>query len=98
MPDYARSEVFAQRLRVALAAAGLSRASAAAQCGTSKGSMIRWAAGECRPPANMLPSLARATGASIDWLMWPEPVDVTTIPQKPDPRLTQPVASEGEDA
>lgn len=97
MPDYERNEIFAQRLRVAMVVAGLRQNQAAYQFGVARGSLVRWLSGECLPYRKHLLAISDATGASVDWLMWPEPVDVVTIPPTPDPRLTHALVSETAD-
>lgn len=75
---------FAQRIRVAIAAAGLDYGATAARMTctpiASAGEVRRWATGEEVPSSSRLTALARATGASVEWLMTPAPVDVGMAP------------------
>ena len=69
---------FGQRVRVALASARVSRQAIARDCGVTPQAVQRWCDGTAMPSSANLLALVRLTGASVEWLMWPHPVDLTS--------------------
>jgi len=67
---------FAERLRVAMAVSDVSRADIARACDVSPQSVHKWCRGICAPRSSELMTIARTTGATLDFLMRQEPVDI----------------------
>lgn len=67
---------FGQRIRVALAVANKRQSDLARECEVTPQAVKRWCAGETYPTSSNLMTICRFTGCSMDWLMWPHPVDV----------------------
>jgi len=59
---------FAERLRQARQASGLSQEEAAARIGSTTRSLTRWENAECDPGFGTARQLAQAYGVSLDWL------------------------------
>lgn len=74
----ARNRAFGERVRVAMAVARLSRVSLARECGVTPQAIQKWCDGTAMPTSGNLMTLARLSGASLEWLMWPHPVDIRT--------------------
>lgn len=69
---------FGQRLRVALAAADIRQSGLAEETGVSPAAVSNWCKGKCYPSIEALEIICDITGASLEWLLWPHPVDLTT--------------------
>ena len=67
---------FGERVRVALAVARIDRASLARACGVTPQAVQKWCDGKAYPSSKSLMKLCEMTGASLEWLMWPHPVDI----------------------
>ena len=78
------NEVFAQRLRVALASANLTQSALAVACGVTQAAVSRWANGTSYPRSSHLSTISNLTGASIEWLMSPEPFEMKEVSQAAD--------------
>lgn len=70
------SATFGQRLRVAIAAANVSRAEIAKACGVTAMAVSNWCNGVSYPRTSHLVTIATTTGATLDYLMDPDPVDI----------------------
>ena len=73
-------EVFSQRFRVALAASGTTQVDAAKAAGVSPQAVHKWHRGKAFPNSSALVAICELTGASLDWMMMPDPVDVRSVP------------------
>lgn len=80
----ATNEVFGQRVRVALAAARVDRAALARECQCTPQAVQKWVDGRAFPSSRNLMTLSRMTGASLEWLMWPHPVDLLSTEWAPN--------------
>lgn len=69
---------FAERLRAAMAVADVSRVEIARITGVSPQAVSKWTSGKSHPSSRALVTIAKRTGASLDWLMTSAPVDITT--------------------
>ena len=78
------NEIFAQRLRVALASSGLTQGALAVACNLSQAAVSKWVRGTCYPRSSHLSTIASLTGASIEWLMSPEPFEIKEVSQAAD--------------
>lgn len=77
---------FAQRLRVAMAAAEVTPRQLARECGVSPQAVYKWMRGLCAMRAQHLMVICKMTGANLDWLMTMEPVPLRADPPvRPDP-------------
>lgn len=76
--DRLRNEPFGQRVRVALASARVDRTALARACNVTPQAVQRWCDGTALPSSASLMILSEMTGASVEWLMWPAPVDIRT--------------------
>lgn len=74
---------FGQRIRVALAVANKRQAELARECDVTPQAVARWCAGETYPTSANLMTLCRFTGCSLEWVMWPHPVDVKSTEYAP---------------
>jgi DNA-binding XRE family transcriptional regulator len=66
-------EMFATRVRVCIAAAGLTQSGTARKIGTTRMAVSKWANGSAFPSSSHAVALCRITGASMDWLFDTEP-------------------------
>lgn len=79
MPDKrSKNDAFGMRVRVAMAAARVSRLSVAKECGISAQAVQRWCDGTAMPSSANLVRFCQITGCSLEWLMWPHEVDLRT--------------------
>lgn len=78
------SSAFGQRLRIALASADINRRQLAAECKVSPAAVSKWTTGICYPSSSNLLTISEVTGASMEWLMWPRPVDIRSTEYAPD--------------
>ncbi len=78
------SKVFSQRLRVALAAANISRPGLAKACSVSTQAVARWVQGATYPSSSHLVIICNLTGASMDWIFDGSPVDIRSTAHAPD--------------
>lgn len=76
--------VFAQRLRVAMAAAGMNRSSVARALGVTPSCVQSWTRGRTMPNSATLLELCRVLGTTTEFLMEPRPVDVRSATEAPD--------------
>jgi transcriptional regulator with XRE-family HTH domain len=81
--DHATNIAFGQRIRVALAVANKRQADLARECGVTPQAVKRWCAGETYPTSGNLIALCRFTGCSMEWVMWPHPIDVKSTEYAP---------------
>jgi hypothetical protein len=79
----------AQRIRVAIAASGVSNRRLAQILGVAKHQLHQYKTGHTVPPSSRLVAISKATGARMEWLMTPEPVDMTGAAMLPT--STEPV-------
>lgn len=70
------NEAFGMRARVALAAARVGRTPLARECKVTPQAVQRWCDGTAMPSSGHLLIICRLTGCSLEWLMWPHPVDM----------------------
>ncbi len=70
------NDAFGQRIRVAMAAARVSRQEMARARNVSPQAVQRWADGSAYPTSGKLMTICNLTGCSVEWLMWPHPVDI----------------------
>ncbi len=75
---------FAQRLRVALASANIRAAHLAERCEVSPQAVAKWTGGTAYPNSAHLMTICKMTGCSLDWLMWPQPVDIRSTDYAPN--------------
>lgn len=76
---------FAQRVRVALAASEVTPRQIAKECGVSPQSVHKWMNGMSAPRSSHLVTIARLTGANLEWLMTPSAVPLRCDPPTKDP-------------
>lgn len=74
-----QSPYLRQRLRVALAAAGLTQSELARQMCVANGTVTRMLNDGSGLSSKNLVGFCRVTGCSIEWLLCGEPVDVVTV-------------------
>lgn len=67
---------FGQRVRAAMAVARVSRQDVARACKISPQAVQRWCDGTAYPESSKLMTFCEMTGCSVEWLLWPHPVDV----------------------
>lgn len=70
------NEAFGQRVRSAMAVARISRHEMARACNVSPQAVQRWADGTAYPTSGKLMTFCDLTGCSMEWLLWPHPVDI----------------------
>lgn len=73
------NNLFAQRLRVAIAASGITGRQIATACACTPALVSKWTGGRCMPRSSHLCIISYLTGASLDWLMTPEPITLRTV-------------------
>ena len=67
---------FGQRVRAAMAVARVSRQEVARACQISPQAVQRWCDGTAYPASSKLMTFCDITGCSVEWLLWPHPVDI----------------------
>lgn len=77
MSDLEARDHFSQRLRVARAASKKTLRDVSTALGISAQAVSKWEAGHCYPRASELTRACQYLGCSLDWIMTPEPVDLT---------------------
>jgi len=82
--DPTAQTAFAQRLRIAIASANITRHHVAQICKVSPAAVSKWTTGLCYPSSANLLTISKLTGASMEWLMWPRPVDIRSTEYAPD--------------
>lgn len=78
------SDAFAQRLRVALAASDVKARHLASECNVSPQAVHKWTSGKCYPHSAQLMTIVVMTGCSLEWLMWPQTVDIRSTDYAPN--------------
>ena len=78
MSDRIVNDPFGQRVRTALAVARVERTALARACNVTPQAVQKWCDGTAFPSSRNLLILSQLTGASVEWLMWQSPVDITT--------------------
>lgn len=77
-------ETFAERLRVAMAAAGVKGADVVRSLDVSPATVSKWVKGTAFPGTHHLMEFCKLTGCSVDWVMEPSRVDTvnTELPSR----------------
>ncbi len=73
--ERAIKDAFGQRVRAAMAVARISRQEMARACNVSPQAVQRWVDGTAYPTSGKLMTFCDLTGCSMEWLLWPHPVD-----------------------
>ena len=77
------NEAFGQRIRTALAVSRVSRDRIASICGCTRQAVQKWCDGTSYPSSAKLITISDATGASVEWLMSPYPLDIKSTEYAP---------------
>ncbi len=70
------NDAFGQRVRAAMAISRISRHEMARACAVSPQAVQRWADGTAYPTSGKLMTFCGLTGCSVEWLLFPHPVDL----------------------